>query len=311
MKKQYLIDMLILAMILALLLCGCTAAVFDTASEGADLRAPARSDLTETDVSAGDAPTGPDFPGQSAPDQSVPDQSALSGSDSPVSAGPSGAAQVGKDVDRIDYGVGDSPAAPEETQYGRALDGQELQALWARLEGKWILSDSQAWKQAEGLARPVYYFSAGEYGDCRLWEYSAFGSGIYEWIFTGAWERNGVYTFRAISESSAPQRYNCYQNSGTLFTLQFTEDGISLALSRPTRFQWPEDLPTEDMNAPTATRPATEEECALLAQYGDEYGQLKVIDAGFQIVAGYERPAQMYRLVTDEELERLMQEIDG
>lgn len=307
MKKQYLIDMLILAMMLALLLCGCTAAVFDTASEGADPGAPARSALTETGVSAGDAPTGPDFPGQSAPDQSVPDQSALSGSDSPVSAGPSGAAQVGKDVDRIDYGVGDSPAAPEETQYGRVLDGQELQALWARLEGKWILSDFQAWKQSEGLAYPVFDFSLSEYGGCRLWMYSAGGSGIYEWNFSAVREQDGVYTIRAVSECSAPTYYECHQDSGTLFTLQFTGDGMLLARSRPAQFRQWETGGDENI---VVTWLATEAEQELLAKEADEYGCLW-LEEGCDLVAGYEQPAQAYRFVTDDELEQLMQEIDG
>lgn len=268
MKKQYLICMLILA----LMLCGCTAATSDAGPDGAESGLPA----------VGSPPAG------SEPANTGPVDTAQ-GSTAPESAGP-------------------ESTAPEETQYGRALGGEELQALWDRLEGKWILSDLQAWKQSEGLAYPVYDFSASAHGTCRLWEYCAYGSGIYEWIFTAAREQDGIYTFRAILESSAPDQYDCRQNSGTLFTLQFTGDGISLARSRPTQFRWQETRSTEEMNAITAVRPATGEECELLAKSGDEYGRLRVPDAGFSIVAGYERPAREYRLVTDEELERLEQE---
>lgn len=297
MKKQYWIGILMFVLMLVLMLCGCTAAASDAAQDGAEPGFPAASNppVSSEPMDVGSVATAP--VGTEPADTTQ------------ASTAPEDAAQAGVDASWTDYGAGDGPAAPEETQYGRALQGEELQALWDRLEGKWILSDLQAWKQAEGLAYPVYDFSASAYGTCRLWQYCAFGSGIYEWIFTAAWEQDDVYTFRAVSESSSPEHYNCYQNSGTLFTLQFTGDGMSLALSRPTRFQWQETRPTEDMNAPTAVRPATEEECDLLAKFGDEYGMLQVIDGGFTIVAGYEYPAREYRLVTDEELEQLGQEI--
>lgn len=285
MKKQYRIGMLMFVLILVLMLCGCTAAVFDASPEGSELGLPAASN----------PPVG------GGPTDTEPVDTTL------ASTAPVDAAQMGVETSGANYGAGDDPARPEETQYGRALSGEELQALWDRLEGKWILSDPEEWKYSNGFGYPVYDFSASAYGTCRLREYSALGSGIYEWIFTAAREQDGVYTFRAVSESSAPEHYNCYENSGTLFTLQFTGDGISLALSRPTQFQWQETRSTEDMNAPTAVRPATGEECALLAQYGDEYGTLQVIDGGFTIVAGYEHPAREYRIVTDEELERLVQ----
>lgn len=289
MKKQYLICMLMI--VLMLTLCSCAAAAF---GDGPDRAGPGLSAASSPPLGGGPTDTGPV---DTAP------AGTAQGSSAPVDA-----AETGVDDPWPDYGPGDGPDAPEETQYGRALQGEELQALWDRLEGKWILSDPEEWKYSNGFGYPVYDFSASAYGICRLREYSALGSGIYEWIFTAAREQDGIYTFRAVTESSSPEHYNCYQNSGTLFTLQFTGDGISLALSRPTQFQWLEARSTEDMNAPTAVRPATEEECALLAQYGDEYGMLQVIDGGFTIVAGYEHPAREYRLVTDEELEQLMQE---
>ena len=301
MKKQYWMGMLVPALMTVLMLCGCMATVSGVSPDGAELGFPAESNLPVSSEAmdtepADTTPTGTEPVGTASVDTAQ-------GSTTSVDT-----AQSGMDDFWPDYDVGDGPLEAEETQYGRALEGEELQALWDRLDGKWILSDLQAWKQAEGLAYPVYDFSASAYRTCRLRQYCAFGSGIYEWIFTAAREQDGIYTFRAIVESSAPDQYDCRQNSGTLFTLQFTENGISLALSRPTQFRWQEARSTEDMNAPTAVRLATEEECTLLAQYGDEYGRLRVPDGGFQIFAGYEQPAQEYRFVTDEELERLVQE---
>lgn len=272
MKKQYLFC--ILMIVLMLMLCGCTAAVSDAAPEGAE----------------------PGLPAESTPAQSDP----------AVSTGSASTPQMGTDL-WTDYGVGDRPDAPEETQYGRALRGEELQALWARLEGKWILSDPEAWKYSDGFVYPVYDFSVMANGGCRLLEYSALGSGASDWDLTVAREQNGVYKIRVASEGGEMTQYICHQNSGTLFTLEFTENGMLLARSRPTRFEYWETQPTEGMNGIIGTRPASEEECERLANEGDEYGCLR-LENNCALIAGYEQPAQAYRLVTDEELERLVQE---
>lgn len=289
MKKQYLICMLMI--VLMLMLCGCTAAASNAAPDGAEPGLPTERNPPVSSEPMGTEPVG------TAQGSAAPTDNAQANTESVSTA------QVGKNVDRIDYSVGDSPAAPEETQYGRALYGEESQVLWARLEGKWILSDPQAWRQSDGFGYPVYDFSLSEYGGCRLLEYSAWGSGVYEWEFSTVREQNGVYTIRAVSESSAPTYYECHQDSGTRFTLQFTEDGMLLARSRPAQFRQWETGGDENI---VVTWLATEAEQVLLAREADEYGCL-MLEEGCELVAGCDRPAQEYRLVTDKELEQLMQ----
>lgn len=288
MKMQFLFCMLITVM----MLCGCTAAASDAGPEGTGPGFPASGSPAMSSEPMDTEPV------DAAPTDTEPADTAQ------VNDAPASAAQVGKNVERIDYGVGDGPAAPEETQYGRALYGEEAQALWARLEGKWILSDPQAWQQSDGFGYPVYDFSSSENGGCRLREYSAWGSGVYEWKFSSVREQNGVYTIRAVSESSSPTCYECHQDSGTRFTLQFTENGMLLARSRPAQFrQWE----TGGDESIVMTWLATEAEQALLAREADEYGCL-MLEEGCELVAGYDQPAQAYRFVTDEELEQLLQE---
>lgn len=302
MKKQYLICMLMIM----LMLCGCTAAASGTGPEGAEPGLPAAGNPPVSSGPMNTEPTdtaqGSAVPTDTAPTDTAPTDTAQ------VNTGPASTAQVGGDVPWTDYGVGDGPLEAEETQYGHALNREEQQAMWTRLEGKWILSDSEEWKQSGGFLCPVYEFSVTENGDCTLLEYSAYGSGAYGWDWTAVREQNGVYTVRVSSESGEMTLYDCHQNSGTRFTLQFTENGILLARSRPTRFEYWKTQQVEEMNTIMVTRLATEEECERLANEGDEYGQLRIDDAGFQIVAGYEQPSREYRSVTEEELERLVQE---
>lgn len=208
-----------------------------------------------------------------------------------------------------DDGAGGGSAAVGDAREGQGLTAEEAAELWVRLEGKWILSDVEAWAASDNFACPVYEFVPDQNGGCTLLEYSGYGSGAQCWDFYGAAWQDGAYTMRASFERDEMTEVDCRQDSGTRFTVQFAEGGMLLARSRPACFIWRQTEAAEEMDAVYVSRPATGEEQARLAGEGGEYGQLRLED-GSRLVAGHEQPAAAYRRVTDEELSRLLTEAD-
>ncbi len=206
-------------------------------------------------------------------------------------------------------GSGDAQAplgTSQPTAGGRALSAGEMEELWAKLAGKWLLSDENAWDSGDSsFACPVYDFRPlrTEEGYYTLMEYSAYGSGGMQWDFAEAKEENGVYTLTAVREYGEMSVYECEPGSGTQYTLRFDGAELSIGWERPTCV-WEEKGPTDGPPIIYTVRLAAPKEEQRLARDISGEGRM-LLENGSFLVAGFRQEAALTRKVTDRKIEQI------
>lgn len=189
---------------------------------------------------------------------------------------------------------------------GRTLSGEEMEVLWAKLEGKWLLADENAWNSGDNsFSCPVYDFLPlrTEEGYYTLMEYSAYGSGAMRWDFAEAREENNVYTLTAAQEAGEMSVYTCEPGSGTQFVLRFEGEALSIGWERPTCV-WEEKELAAEPPVRYNVRLALPREEQRLAQDASGEGRL-LLENGSLLVAGFRQEAVRVRKVTDHEIEQI------
>ncbi len=202
----------------------------------------------------------------------------------------------GDTPDSLSGSAGDPVPAPSSDTH--ALSSDELDALWAYLEGKWIPVDPNAGENE----CPVYCFFRTEDSGYGLANFNGFGSGGIRWTFDAAFETDNVHTLEAISDNTEGMTIvECDPGTGTRFTLAFSEERLTLSWSRPVRVEW-EKAPRQDPPMTLGARVPTDVELKQLEQSAKD---VRLSD-GSRLLAGYQEEPTDYRKVTDSELEEIL-----